>query len=248
MRDNVDVDHLYDWLHSDTAYLALSLGYKKDPTHSILLIWKHMPDQCYFIAGAPPQSYAIIVAGQADWRQKSAIDHSANNAYRVLRNLGFDNDHIFYLNDESQQIDGQDVVDQPASIDNLKNSIDEIKHKIGDSPLILYLVGHGNKEVFDSTLSSTELREMLEPFQDNLMLIVIGSCYSGSFITLDQVTDSISGNNRIIITATHDDEERYSILGLGGWYHSSDRLWENLNKGLNVKEAFITNAWPGEWW
>jgi PKD repeat protein len=46
--------HLYDWLHSDTAYLALSLGYKKDPTHSILLIWKHMPDQYYFISSATP--------------------------------------------------------------------------------------------------------------------------------------------------------------------------------------------------
>ena len=89
---------------------------------------------------------------------------------------------------------------------------------------------------------------MLEAFHDNLMLIVIGSCYSGSFITLDYVSDSISGNNRIIITATHDDEERKSLLGLGGWYHSSDRFWGNLNKGLNVKDAYITNAWPGDWW
>jgi PKD repeat protein len=206
-----------------------------------------------WLCGVAPvhHEYAIIVAGQADFRQKSAIDHSANNAYRVLRNLGFDNDHIFYLNTESQQIDGQNVVDKPASLDDFNNALDEIKHKIGDSPLILYLVGHGIKEVFDfytasDPLSSTELREMLEPFQDNLMLIVIGSCYSGSFITLDQITDSISGNNRIIITATHDDEERISILGLGGWYHSSDRFWGNLNNGLNVKDAFIMNAWPGD--
>jgi hypothetical protein len=154
---------------------------------------------------------------------------------------------------EIQQIDGQNVVDKSASLDTLANSLDEIKHKMGESPtpLILYLVGHGIKEVFDfytesDALSSTDLREMLEPFNDNLMLIIIGSCYSGSFITLDLVTNSISGNNRIIITAAHDDEKRLSALGLGGWYHSSDRFWGNLNKGLNVKDAFITNAWPGD--
>jgi hypothetical protein len=51
---------------------------------------------------------------------------------------------------------------------------------------------------------------------------------------------------KYIITATHDDEKRLSALGLGGWYHSSDRFWGNLNKGLNVKDAFITNLWPGD--
>lgn len=210
----------------------------------------------------PPVGYAIIVAGQDKgslWppkpNQKFAIDHSANNAYRVLRNLGFDDDHIFYLNDEYQQIDGQNVVDKSASFVNLSNSIDEIKREIEGSgaPLIVYLVGHGIKDVFDfytesDALSSYDLREMLEPFHNNLMFVIIGSCYSGSFITIDFPADtrSISGNNRIIITAAHDDEPRKSILGLGGWYHSSDRIWGNLNKGLNVKDAFVTNAWPGE--
>jgi len=211
----------------------------------------------------PPVGYAIIVAGQDKgslWppkpNQKFAIDHSANNAYRVLRNLGFDDDHIFYLNDEYQQIDGQNVVDKSASFVNLSNSIDEIKREIEGSgaPLIVYLVGHGIKDVFDfytesDALSSTDLREMLEAFDNTPMLIVIGSCYSGSFITIDGIGDSISADNRIIITAAHDKGffgERTSILGLGGWYHSSDRFWGNLNKGLNVKDAFITNAWPGE--
>ena len=206
--------------------------------------------------------YAIIVAGQDQgslWppkaSQKFAMDHSANNAYRVLRNLGFDNDHIFYLNDVSQQIDGQNVVDKSASLDNLQNSLDEIKEKIGDSPtpLILYYVGHGLGNVLDfytgdNTLSSADLRNMLEPFHDKPMLIVIGSCYSGSFITTivpPHGTDTISGDNRIIITASHDDEETpWSILGLGSWYHSSDRFWGNLNDGLNVRDAFVTDAWP----
>ena len=205
--------------------------------------------------GAHP-GYAIIVAGdttEEDWSQRLAIDHSANNVYRVLRNLGFDDAHIFYLNSRSQLIDGQNVVDSYTSLDNLRNSLEEIKNLMGDNPtpLILYLIGHGIPEVFDfytesDALSSTELKDMLELFHDNLMLVVIGSCYSGSFITLDLITDSISAPNRIIITAAHDDGPRKSLLGLGGWYHSSDRFWGNLNKGLNIKDAFITDAWWGD--
>ena len=203
-----------------------------------------------------PPGYAVIVAGDTawwDWSQKKAINHSANNAYRVLRNLGLNDDHIFYLNTEPQFIGEQDVVDMEPSLNNLKNSLSRIQSMIGDceTPLILYLVGHGIKDVFDfytesDALSSTDLREMLGPFSNTRMLIVVGSCYSGSFITIDGVNDSISADNRIIITACHDDEERYSMLGLGGWYHSSDRFWGKLNDGLNVRDAFITDAWPGE--
>lgn len=199
--------------------------------------------------------YAVIVAGWAPV-QKAAIDHSANNAYRVLRNLGFNDDHICYLNtDESEQIEGEDVVDGYASVAWLNYSLNEIKQKIGDrpTPLVLYLVGHGQRDVFDfytagELLITEDLREMLEPFDDNLMLIVIGSCYSGSFITRDSLKDTISGHNRIIITATHDDQERKSVLGLGGWFHSSDRFWGNLNTGLNVKDAFTRTDDPKHMW
>jgi hypothetical protein len=75
------------------------------------------------------------------------------------------------------------------------------------------------------------------------MLIVVGSCYSGRFITSDK---GISNTNRIIVTATHDDQKRWSLLGVGGWERSSDRFWGNLNKGLNVKEAFIKDALIGD--
>jgi len=249
----------YDWdisengWHADTKireWAFYSLGIKE--------VWAEIKDsneQTYSshaniesIAG-----YSIIVAGQADGRQKSAIDHSANNAYRVLRNLGFDDEHIYYLNEVTQQIGGYNVVDNTASLDGFQNSINLIKNKIGDNtiPLIIYIVGHGIPEIFDfytesDLLSSSQLNDMLNDFNNNLKLIVLGTCYSGSFITKYQVTDSISADNRIIIAAAHDDEERFSVLGLGGWFHSSDRFWGNLNNGLNVKQAFITDLWPGD--
>ena len=163
--------------------------------------------------------YAIIVAGQADWRQKSAIDHSANNAYRALRNLGFDDDHIFYLNSNQPQDidgDGESEVDALALLTPFENAINQVKAEIGDSPtpLVFYLTGHGLSDpdcfIFDEGNPSegylwvAKFKEELDKFStDTPMLIVLGSCYSGVFVTSD---DGISAPNRIIITATHDDD------------------------------------------
>jgi parallel beta-helix repeat protein len=205
-----------------------------------------------------PLDYAIIVAGQgaplgekgwpADWL---FFSHSADNAYRALRNLGFEDDHIFYLNSERQlKINGENVVDAPASVNEFRNAFIQIRDKVGDTPtpLILYLVGHGDKDIFvfdpenDGVefLLSIDLRDMLEDSPFAPLLIMIWSCDSGSFITKEMVTDSISieGKDRIIITATHDNDtlEMYDLA------RSSDRFWGNINKGLNVKDAFVTDA------
>jgi len=206
--------------------------------------------------------YAIIVAGQADWRLKSSIDHSANNAYRALRNLGFNDDHIFYLNSETPQDvdgDGDDEVDGFASFSHFENVMYDVKNKIGSrpTPFVLYLTGHGDVDannyvcfIFgdyppgEDVLWDFDLKRMLSEFlSETPMLIVLGLCYSGRFITCDK---GISATNRIIVTATHDDQKRWSLLGVGGWERSSDRFWGNLNKGLNVKEAFTKDALIGD--
>ena len=204
--------------------------------------------------------YAIIVAGQGRWwawGEKRVFDHCANNAYRVLRNLGFDDGHIIYLNsNRPQDVDenGDDEVNNPASYSYFKKAVNDVKGKMegNPTPFILYLVGHGDLDdgfVFDKgdlsdegDLKVLQLQEELSKFSSETpMLIVIGSCYSGSFITSNE---SISAENRIIITAaTADDQKRNPFA----WARSSDRFWGNLNKGLNVKDAFITDAWL-EWW
>lgn len=204
--------------------------------------------------------YAIIVAGQGGWKEKWALDHAANNAYRTLRNLGLKDDYIIYLNSNRPQDidgDGDDEVDAPALLSYFEKSINEIKDKIRDNsiPFILYLTGHGVSKVFvfdendltEGYLQDYQLQQMLNKFASEIRLLdVIGSCYSGSFITSSQ---GISALNRIIITAAHDDQSTSkSILGLGGWTHSSDRFWGNLNEGLSVRDAYIQGAWPTEWW
>jgi hypothetical protein len=203
--------------------------------------------------------YAVIVAGEGEGREEWSFNHAANNAYRSLRNLGFGDSHIYYLNsNRPQDIDGDqyhdDEVDMTASLASFRSAVDEIKDEIGDSSalFVLYLVGHGVEDAFSfggdslhvSALHNASGDGLLDGFSQKVrMLIVIGSSYSGSFISAsaDSGADSISGENRIIITATHDDQERLyeDIL------RSSDRFWGNLNQGLDIREAFVRGSSPG---
>ena len=200
--------------------------------------------------------YAVIVAGAGGWREEWSFNQAANNAYRALRNLGFGDSHIYYLNsNRPQDIDGDeyhdDEVDMTASVANFGSAINEIKDEIGDSSalFVLYLVGHGVEDAFSfggdslhvSALHNASGDGLLDGFSEKVrMLIVIESSYSGSFISAsaDSGADSISAENRIIITATHDDQERLyeDIL------RSSDRFWGNLNQGLDIKEAFVKDS------
>ncbi|MDH4269189.1 MAG: C39 family peptidase [Dehalococcoidia bacterium] len=200
--------------------------------------------------------YAVIVAGEGGWREKWSFNHAANNAYRSLRNLGFGDSHIYYLNsDRPQDIDGDeyhdDEVDMTASFANFRSVVNEISDKIGDRSalFVLYLVGHGVEEAFSFSGDSLHVSALHNALGDGLldgfsekvkMLIVIESCYSGSFINASATSgeDSISAENRIIITAAHDDQERLyeDIL------RSSDRFWGNLNQGLDIKEAFVKDS------
>ena len=219
-------------------------------------VWAEIKDgsgdvsQCNASIFAHP-GYAIIVAGNAmqGWRhvlEPRMINRCVDTSYSALRNLGFDDAHIFYLTNLS---DEEYTVDAPASLSHFKNTINEVKGKIGDdsTPFILYLVGHGDKDdgfLFDpevlgneGALKVSQLQEELDGFPiETLMLIVIGSCYSGGFINSPDY--SISAPNRIIITSAHDDQGPLFVT----WIKGGDRFWENLNNGLNVKKAFIENA------
>jgi hypothetical protein len=194
--------------------------------------------------------YAVIVAGGGGGTEEWLFSHAANNAYRCLRNLGFGDSHIYYLNsDRPQDVDGDehhdDEVDMTASFANFSSAVNEIKGKIGDSSalFVLYLVGQGTDEAFSfgedsldvSALHNASGDGLLDGFSEKVrMLIVIDSSYSGSFI-------DTSAQNRIIITATHEDQERlYEDI-----VRSSDRFWGNLKQGLDVREAFVKNSSVG---
>jgi hypothetical protein len=207
--------------------------------------------------------YAIVVAGQGGWREKSGIDHAANNAYRALRNLGFQDDHITYLNAASPQdidSDGDNEVDGIASLATFSGAV----HTLADNtegtstPVLIYLVGHGNPDcfVFDEDDSENGflwvgrapgipgLEELLSEFDTTVpCAVVVGSCYSGCFITTTRTSHgSISAVGRAIVTSAHDDDKR----ALWGWVRSSDTLWAALMKGADLRTAFESRTLPGD--
>lgn len=251
----------YDWNKSSGDWdSALRVKKWSFATGGQKEVWAEVKDtgdnvsQCSVNIFAHP-GYAIVVAGQGGWRDKRGLDHCANNAYRALRNLGFDDTHIWYLNSSRPQDidgDGDDEVDASALLNHFVDTVNEVKGRIGSSPtpLILYFAGHGAPDcfVFDEdnpeqgylwvskTATMVGLQELLDEFASGIsILAIIGSCYSGCFITSsEESSGNISADNRIIITANHDDTTRI----LWGWARCSDCLWGDLLEGSSVKKAF----------
>jgi hypothetical protein len=189
---------------------------------------------------------AIIAVGTGD--RLNIMDNKANTAYKTLTNLGFDDEFIYYLNNRPQEAEIE--VDGNISSSNLKKVITEwASERINpSSPLILYLISHGDKEakgVLDFTkndvVSGDDLDQWLETFSTKIkqkyskepqVLIVIDACYSGSFIT--DYLMSISSPNRVILTSTTD-------TSLTWWPNRfSLEFFQALQKEENVRQAFIS--------
>lgn len=227
-------------------------------------------DKCHAQIFANP-GYAIVVAGAAGfWKLGCAIDFNANNVYRVLRNLGFDDEHVYYLARAPQDIDddGDDEVDAYPSRGNFINAIQWARQRVNENTqFILYLIGHGyNDPIADTTamffldqpnseiINPQDLNGFLADFPEQTPTFIgIDACYSGVFIKNEgQGTISVPSHKRVIITSAHDDQEKYGT-GIFEYIHGrvmfySDDLWRNLNKGLTLKGAFVETGDAGHAW
>jgi len=200
------------------------------------------------IASTPDIGHAILVAGDDEgWFDRKGINSDTNKAYQVLQSLGFDDSRILYLNSDSPQDvdnDGQNEVDMVSSFDSLQYALTEwASARVGpDSPLILYMAGHGTQGNFYLTdISSVSPIIFLDGWlsdlpQGTLILVVIDACYSGSFI-ISEFNGEISEPNRILITSSDAYSESDSILLYGSLF--SHKFWDRLEEGKNLKDAFI---------
>ena len=207
--------------------------------------------------------YAVLVAGKGRWPDKRGIDHAANNAYRALRNLGFDDNHIVYLNSDNPQDvddDNDDDVDGDASLNAFKDAIHKVAEAVEgtSTPVLIYLFGHGEQDcfIFDENDSAggylwvseipgtPGLAELLSEFTESVpCAVVVGSCYSGCFIASSEASPgSISAPDRVVITMAHNDKDRAMV----GLVRSSDTLWGDLMDGANLRTAFENRSLPGD--
>ena len=164
-------------------------------------------------------------------------------------------DHIKYFNPYDELQTGEDDYSEGGSISYwtaMQKAITQWalnKMTLLPGPLYLVLVDHGTPDQFNLTgpqyFDADKLDEWLDTLETGLsvngiapqdIVIVLGTCYSGSFI------DNISGPNRIIVTSTADDEPSYrGGLEPGGvrdgeFFVSS--LFNNLAIGLDLKTSF----------
>ena len=200
--------------------------------------------------------YAIIVVGWGGIREKWIFNTYGNLAYKVLRNLGYSDDHIYYLNSDIYQDvddDGETEVDTVTSLSNLEFALKLAKYKLSKDKsnlLVIYMVGHideaGVFEIIrdEEYLAPYDFNNMLDEFpKETLMFIFIDSCYAGRFITGQYTPGSISASNRVIVASSHDDQKKYPYFS-----HSSLDFWLYLHQGLNIKEAFIRTGDIKHFW
>jgi len=117
--------------------------------------------------------------------------------------------------------------------------------------LIILIVGHGDKEkiYFDSeTLTADLFKEWLNTLQTKLknngqqndIIIILGTCYSGSFIS------KLSGEGRIIITSAHKDEMAFKGPVLDDGIRQGDffiaEFLKKIQSNYSIKKSFVDAA------
>jgi hypothetical protein len=207
--------------------------------------------------------YAILAAGSITG-EEGLESHTltANSVYRHLINRNFalvDDpmdplDHIKYFNPyDDESITGKDDYSEGGTI-SYKDAIDKAitqwalnKMNVLPGPLYIILIDHGTPNLFNLTPTESFTAQELDVWLDTLeaglpdnfdqpIVIVLGTCYSGSFI------DDISKSGRIIVASTAEDEPSYQGTMTPTGVRDGDvfisALFNEWAKGSDLKMAF----------
>jgi len=202
--------------------------------------------------------YAVIVEGKLppnSQGQSEGIDShnkTANRIYKTLKQRGFDDANIYYLNYTTSQ-EGITVDASPtktaiqAAIEGggTFNLIEKLNNSA--APLYIIMVDHGNPNTFyinNETITPSDLNSWLTTLESGLnstaklekRIIINGSCYSGSFIP------TLSKSGRVIITSAAADEESYKGPnepdGVRSGEYFLEEFFKELGKGQTLKASF----------
>jgi photosystem II stability/assembly factor-like uncharacterized protein len=204
--------------------------------------------------GVTPQSgYAIIVTGEATDLSLLAMHTATTDAiYSTLVNKrGFLPANITYL---------QSTTSAAVTMQQVQNAITSwARDKIAaaPAPLYLFMVDHGSNTGFmlgGQTIAPSDLAGWLNTLESDPQVvtsgalsaynrfIVIGSCYSGEFVSL------LSKPGRVIITSAGADEQSlagFSIYNsatgtsFSGGEYFIDNMINFLGRGDSIKDAVL---------
>jgi hypothetical protein len=188
-----------------------------------------------------PDEKAIIIAGYGPvisnriWKGTQLC---ANMAYRVLRNQGYEKEHIRYLSPPDPDYDYGDIsIYETPSKSNLQKLLTQWVGQV--SRLLIYMIDHGEENHVLLTpgekLHASILDEYLDHFQQQTnahVVLVYDACYSGSFIPLMSPPD---GHDRLIITSG--ENEVIKFMNDGGLTFSYP-FWTYMLANPNIGQAF----------
>lgn len=213
------------------------------------------------LAGASA-GYAILVEGKVP--NNEGIDShnkTANRIYKKLKNRGFVDDNIYYFNYQNQE--GVDATPSKAQIQFAVEQWAKGRMNGLPAPLYIIMVDHGNIGKFwidngnanaaenDDYIAPSDLASWLSSLESGLTaeallekrVVIMGACYSGSFISTLSKARSGADGGRVIITSAAPDEVSYKGPQEGDGVRSGEYFLEEfftqLERGGSLRGAFV---------
>jgi hypothetical protein len=213
-----------------------------------------------------PAGYAVIIQGKiASGEGLAEHSKSTRRIYQALKERNFTDDNIYWFNygtvTDPQTGTQLAVDDTTPTINEIGNIITGTAAFSGDgqtlaqrmnanpAPLYLIMVDHGSPDQFhlgDGDITPTTLDSWLTTLDTNITtsarsetkIIIIGACYSGSFIK-----QPLSKTGRIIITSASRGEVSYrggfdgqDSVQSGEYF--LDELFSSFKRLSDIKTAF----------
>lgn len=144
--------------------------------------------------------------------------------YWTLLIFGYDSDNIFVVYKDGVPENSEMPVHYPATSAAMDDLFANLSVEMGSADsLFFYTSNHGSEEglyEWDPTeydpelinqLTHTQIADWLDSITCHHMMIIMGQCYSGAYLPY------LSAPNRIIMTASDDDESSWSCDDEGEW-------------------------------
>jgi hypothetical protein len=187
-------------------------------------------------------SYLVIVTGlggEPAYRERfhqwaSIMQDAAKERY------GLSDDQIFYLSEKPEL--APERIGGKSTREGVAQTLESVaeRARAGDQIYII-LIGHGSFRSGESRfnlpgpdLTAADFARLLEPFSAQQVVFVNAASASGDFVK------SLSGENRIVVTATKSGVERNETV-FGGYFvqaYAGDGADVNKDEHVSVLEAF----------
>jgi hypothetical protein len=216
--------------------------------------WKHgLEFESLLQAGPGCEAWAVLVCGSND--SGNTFDEDVRFLYTVLTNLGYADDHIFYISPYTTD----PGVDMDCTVANVQWAANQVAaNSDAEDKVFFYYSAHGAENILQCCpgwISSTDMDNWLDAISACEIIVMLQGCRTGSFIgaywdgTVVAEENELTGDgetNRIVMTATdtehpsYGDGEDWGSTFTGGYIKSfSDPNADvDNNNAISVYEAY----------